>query len=465
MAEPDRALRAPSLLGRLLTVVIAILSLGAVFVAASAWFNGRAASWAAYDRLLLGAAQDIAESIRIVEGAPVVNLPTSAFELLAQAPDDRIAYAVRGAEGALITGQETTPQPERPRATEAHFFDGAMQGEDARFVDVVRRFAERDFSGVVRVTVGQTLIARRAMAVDLMLNALVPLAVAGVVLIAMSVMVLRRAVRPLARIAQDMSRRDPYDLTPVATANVPREVSVILDAMNRFMGRLDRQFAAMQSLISDTAHQLRTPVAAIRAQAETAIEETDPETARRLLSRLARRTRSLGTLLDQMLSRALVIHRTDSVAREIIDLRQIALEIVETRDHEVLAPGVEVELVIGESPVLVAGDEFSLVQAGKNLMSNALTHGRPPVRIGVSADGTRARLWIEDAGPGMDRALMESFGARFQRTSASREDSTGLGLSIVSAVARAFDGVVTAAHDGTRFRMVLELPRVAEDGS
>lgn len=447
-----------SLLTRLLTGVVLILAAGGIIVALSTWFNGRAASWEAYDRLLLGAANDIAESIRIVDGTPRVSLPTSAFELLAQAPDDRVSYAVRGPGGALITGQTGTPRPNASLRRDAVFFDGTMQGEQARFVDVTRRFAERDFSGDVRVTVGQTMIARRALAVDLMLNALVPIALAGAALILISIIVVRGAVRPLDRIAEDMAARDPYDLTPVSVEGVPREIAVIVNAMNGFMGRLDRQFTAMQSLISDSAHQLRTPVAAIRAQTETAIEETDPDERARLLGRLARRTRSLGSLLDQMLSRALVVHRTDSVARERIDLRQIALEIVEARDHEIVTPGVDVELVVGETEVIVAGDEFSLVQAGKNLLSNAIKHGAPPVRVGVSEVNGRALLWFEDQGPGIPPGVLAQTGARFQRTAASREDSAGLGLSIVTAVAEAFDGNIETTRGEAGFRIALVLP-------
>lgn len=451
-----------SLLSRLLTGVVVILAIGGVIVALSTWFNGRAASWEAYDRLLLGAANDIAESIRIADGAPRISLPTSAFELLAQAPDDRVSYAVRGPRDALITGQAETPSPARDQRGDAVFFDGTMQGEQARFVDVTRRFAERDFSGVVRVTVGQTMIARRALAVDLMLNALVPIALAGAAMIIISIIVVRGAVRPLDRIAEGMAARDPYDLTPVSVKAVPREIAVIITAMNRFMERLDRQFTAMQSLISDTAHQLRTPVAAIRAQTETAIEESDPEEQARLLDRLARRTRSLGSLLDQMLSRALVVHRTESVAREEIDLRQIALEIVEARDHELLAPGVEVELVVGEIEVMVAGDEFSLVQAGKNLLSNALKHGRPPVRVGVSQESERALLWFEDQGSGIPSGVLTQNGERFQRTAASREDSAGLGLSIVIAVADALDGEITATRGENGFCVALALPLLGD---
>jgi len=451
---------ATSLLSRLIKAVLALFVLGGLLVAATSWFNGRQAAWESYDRLLVGAASDIAESIRVQDGAPVVDLPVSAFELLAQAPDDRVSYAVRGPDKALITGFADAPAPRNdPRRDPGPaFYEARMQGEDARWVEITRRFAERDFSGEVRVTVGQTNRARQAMAVALMLDALWPMALAGVALLLTSVAVIRTAMRPLNAIAEDLASRDPYDLTPMPTENVPQEIKVIVDAMNRFMARLDRQMVVMRNLISDTAHQLRTPVAAIRVQAETVLEEEDPALRTRALERLLRRTRGLGTLLDQMLSRAMVIHRTDSAPRQALDLRGIALEIVETRDHEAIAPGTEIELVIGEEEVPVMADEFSLVQAGKNLLTNAFRHGAPPVRIGVDRVAGEAKLWVEDGGPGIPSEQAECLDRRFERTAASSEDSAGLGLSIVTAVAAAFGGRVETGREDGRFRIALVLP-------
>jgi two-component system sensor histidine kinase TctE len=455
-----------SLQARVLRRVLALLLLGAVLVAGMAWLNGRQAAWQAYDRILLGAANDIAESIRIQGGGPVVDLPVSAFELLAQAPDDRVAYAVRAADGALITGfADAATRAGMPDTDARLFFDAPMQGERARFVEVTRRFAERDFSGVIRVSVGQTLIARKAMTLRLMLDAVLPLAVAGLVLLVASYFVIRAAVRPLERIADNLLARDPYDLTPMTVVDPPREVAVMVDAMNRFMGRLDRQIGVMRNLISDTAHQLRTPVAAIRVQAEAIIEAPESPDGGQRLVRLVRRTRSLGRLLDQMLSRAMIIHRTDNVPRARLDLREVALGVVEMRDHEVLAPEAEVGLVIGDSPVWVEADEFSLSQAVGNLLSNALRHGQPPVRIGVEARGSEAWLWVLDSGAGPGEDILRGLGQRFERSKASPEDSAGLGLSIVAAVAQAFGGRVAMERTEDGFRMALVLPRVAEVGA
>lgn len=457
--------RPRSLTGRVLGAVLAILLLGGLLVAGSTWWNGRQAARQAYDRILLGAASDIAESIRIQNGAPLVDLPVSAFELLAQAPQDRVHYTVTGPGGSLITGLDgagPVAPPSRGGAS-PRFFDARMDGEAARFVRVTRRFVERDFSGPVDVTVGQTLRARQAMTAELMLDALLPMAVAGLALMVIAWIVIRSALHPLKALSRDLARRDPNDLTPIATDRLPRELQLMLGAMNRFMGRLDGQVETMRNLISDTAHQLRTPVAAIRVQAEIAATEAEGATRGRALDRLLGRTRSLGQLLDQLLSRALVIHRTDSAQRVAVDLREVALEIVERDDHALIAPGVEIRLLIGEEPVIVRADAFSLGEAARNLLGNAIRHGRPPVSIGTERRGDRAILWVQDAGPGPDPAVTARLGERFNRDAGSRESSAGLGLSIVRSVAAAFDGAVemTPLEDGFRAALVLPL---AEEG-
>ncbi|UWQ78295.1 sensor histidine kinase N-terminal domain-containing protein [Leisingera sp. S132] len=461
MAEPRPPL---TLAARVLGAVLLILLLGGVLVSGSAWLNGQQAARQAYDRILLGAARDIAESIRVQEGVPAADLPVSAFQLLAQAPDDRIYYAVHGPGQAFITGvdPESEVQVPPPGSAGPDYFEVPLNGEPARFVRITRRFAERSFSGPVEVVVGQTLRARKAMTSDLMLDALLPMAVAGLALMAMAWLVIRTALRPLEDITDDLARRDPYDLTPIATGRLPRELQVVLGAMNRFMGRLDTQVEAMRNLISDTAHQLRTPVAAMRVQAETAVAEPGEAARRRALERLLARTRSLGRLLDQLLSRALVVHRTDSAPRRPVDLREVALEIMERDDHALLAPGSDLRLEIGEDPVMVLADAFSLGEAAGNLLGNALRHGTPPVAVGAEQRGREAILWVRDAGPGPAPAVTEQLGSRFNRSAGTQENSTGIGLSIVTSVAAAFGGRVEMARGDSGFRAALVLPAAEE---
>ncbi|MBD3785903.1 MAG: sensor histidine kinase N-terminal domain-containing protein [Sphingomonadales bacterium] len=454
-----------SLKSRVVTGVLSLLLVGGLVVALAAFAYGRQAARAAYDRLLLGAANDIAETIQINDGVPAVDLPVSAFQLLALAPDDRIFYAVRDAAGRLITGLAgDLPQAaSTPRAgAEARFFDDRFGPERARFVTVPRRFAERDYSGTIYVTVGQTLRAREAMALGLTRDALIVAGFAGVVLLVLGLVLVDRALGPLDAIARDLSARDPHDLTPMPTG-VPAEMAVVIGAMNRFMGRLERQVEAMRNLISDTAHQLRTPVAALRVQAELAAEEPDPARARAMAARIARRSRALGDLLDQMLARALVIHRSDAARRAAVDLREVALGVIEAGDHELIAPGREVALAIGESPVEVMGDALSLSEAAKNLLVNALRHGAGRVEVGAGLEGGRAVLWVRDTGPGPGAEVLGRIGARFERNAAARGTSAGLGLSIARAVAEACGGTLALDPGPAGFRAALILPPLPEE--
>lgn len=456
-AEPQRSLTA-----RLVIALSGLLIVGALILALAAFAYGRAAARDAFDRLLVGAATDIAASISVVDGKPVVDLPVSAFTLLALAPDDRIAYQVRGPKGEVLTGYAELPQP-GPGAGDTALYDARFTGEPARYIRITRRFAERQFSGSVEVIVGQTLRARTQLALGITRNALGGLAIGGLAMLAFAIIIVHRALRPLDRLADQIGARDPQDLTPIA-AEVPREVDAMVRSMNGFMRRLDRQFETMKRLISDTAHQLRTPVAALRAQADLAAEEDDPAHRDQIVARMHRGTVRLSRLLDQMLSRALVIHRADAARRERLDLREVALDLFEEGDHRAIEPGAEIRLEIGETPVPVLADALSLSEAAKNLLGNALRHGQAPVTLGAGSAEGRARLWIADAGPGPSEEIRARLGERFEPGRPGAGDrGSGLGLSIAQSVAEAYGGRLVTQSDAQGFRIAIELPLAEED--
>ncbi|WP_084714426.1 sensor histidine kinase [Thioclava pacifica] len=452
-----------SLTARLVTGLSSLLILGGLILAFAAFAYGRTAARDAFDRLLVGAANDIAASISIRDGAPVVDLPVSAFELLALAPDDRIAYQISGPGGAVLTGYQDLPRP-TSSARDLVLYDARFKGEPARFIRVTRRFAERQFSGTVEVIVGQTLRARTQLAFSITRNALGGLAVGGIAMLAFAILIVHSALRPLERLAKGIAERDPQDLTPIRAA-VPGEVDVLVQATNGFMARLDRQFATMKSLISDTAHQLRTPVAALRAQSDLAAEEDDPARREEIVVKLHAGTVRLSRLLDQMLSRALVIHRADSARRERVDLRDIALDIFEEGDHAALSPGAEIRLEIGDEEVAVLADALSLSEAAKNLLGNALRHGKAPVTIGAEQENGQARLWVRDSGPGPAPELRARLGERFTpgRSGAGRRGaSSGLGLAIAQSVAETYGGTLEMESDAPGFTIAIVLPAAEE---
>ncbi|MCP1199116.1 sensor histidine kinase [Notoacmeibacter sp. MSK16QG-6] len=442
-----------SLKSRVALAMATVLIVGGVVVLVAALAYGRQAAREAYDRLLVGAASDIAESITIRNGAALVDMPVSAFELLALAPDDRIVYRVLDDDGRTLTGYENTPLPRK--SGETTFYDSEFGGEAARYVSLTRRFAERSFSGSVQVIVGQTLRARQQLARDIAQNALLVLGAAGAAMALFAWLVMQSALRPLPRIGEALRKRDPTDLTPIDLA-APSEIGSLIASLNGFMARLDRQMQSNRHLIGDAAHQLRTPVAAIRAHAQLALEEPDTERRSRMVKRIHDRAVGLSHLLDQMLNHAMIIHRADTAPRDLVDLRNVAVEAFEANEPAILAPSNVVALDLPDDPVTVRGDSLSLAEAAKNLLGNALSHGQPPVRIGVR-DGVQAELWVRDAGEGPPETIRTDPATRFagDRTNGG----SGLGLAIAQAVATVHDGSIRMSADDDGFEAAMVLPK------
>lgn len=449
-----------SLRARVALAVTGILGVGGVLVLIAALAYGQQAAREAYDRLLVGAANEIASSIIIRDGAALVDLPVSAFELLALAPNDRVAYRVIGPQGTTLTGYGSVRIPPGEDETPI-LYDGDFIQEPARFASVVRRFAERDFSGAIRVIVGHTRRARDALALDIAQSALIVLGIAGVGMTVLAYFAVQSALKPLQRIGASLQSRDPHDLTPI-DMSVPQEVAIMLTSLNAFMRRLDRQVSSIRNLISDSAHQLRTPVAAIRAQAELAAAETDQTRQSKIVARIHRRSIGLGRLLDQMLSRALIIHRADAFPREWLDLRTVAIQTLQESDHDVLFAGVEIRLDLPEDAVDVIGDPLSLSEACKNLVNNAVVHGIAPITLGVRTEQRSAILSVRDAGDGPPPALVAQVGERFSHASQAHigeRHGAGLGLSIAHSVAAAHGGALELRRMVTGgFEAALALP-------
>ena len=333
-----------------------------------------------------------------------------------------------------------------------------------RLASEVRRFAERGYTGQVQIIVGHTTRARAALARDITTKALGLLAIAGVALVALVAFAVRSSLGPLARIEQALRSRDPKDLSPL-TVSTPREVETTVAAINRFMGRLSSRVTVMQNLIADATHQLKTPIAALRAQAELAIEEQDPARLRTIAGRIHTRAVGLGRLADQLLNQALIIHRSDAAAQEVIDLREVAIRATDETDHDLLSSGLDLHLDLPEQPVPARGDALSLVEASKNLLSNALRYGAPPVSFSVEPKTEEgiAEFAVTDCGSGIPESDWRDSGRRFARSAGSLPDSAGLGLAIVNAVAEAHHGRLSFSRTAEgRFRVALAIP--AEKG-
>lgn len=453
--------RSRSIAWRLTLLLTLLLTIAAAGTVLAAFSYGQTAATRAFDRLLTGAALQIAERISVVEGETVIDIPLSAFGLLSLASEDRIFYRIIGPDGETLTGDESFPLPEdRSKGDEPLLYDTEFSGEPVRAISMRRFLAERAVRGPITVIVAQTLRARSELANEIVTRAVIGVIIAGGVTLLLALLAMHLALNPLRRVERAILARDPKDLTPFSTAT-PREVEALVGAINRFMARLDRRVGAMQDFVADAAHQMRTPITALRAQTELAMEEDDPGKLKALQRRIRDRAIGVSRLTDQLLSHAMVTHRADSATLEEIDLRRVAVEAEREARRTGGAEGIELDLPA--DPVMVIGDAFSLREAARNLITNALAHGQPPVSLRVSiTDDRKALIAAHDRGPGMNTEQLARIGQRFARD-ASNPQSAGLGLAIVAEVAEFHHGAIrTGSGPDGGFMVGIELPLAPE---
>ncbi len=432
MTEPQR----PSLQRRLILRLGAVCAVAAAVLVLAARGYGEQAADKAFDQILAASALAIAEQVYVSDGRLQVDLPYASLDMLAFARDDRVFYGVWAPDGSALTGYEDLPIPAAPPEAEPRFFDAHYRGETVRFVTLGRLLAEPEANGWARVQVGQTRAERRALATDLALNALLPIMIFMALVVVLVWLSVRRGLSPLARVERELGQRQPNELTPLAV-NAPREIDATVQAINAFMGRLDRNLTQMQHLIADAAHQLRTPLASLRAQASLALDEDDPERLRRIVRRIDRNAALAGRLTGQLLTHAVVTHRANLDRREPLDLCATARQAV--REAASIAQGADrrIRLRLPETSMSLHGDVVVIREALRNLVENALQHGPEDGRVTVCIErrGEGILCAVCDEGRGIDPDDAPRLMQRFERGHDAGAPGSGLGLAIVAAMA------------------------------
>jgi two-component system sensor histidine kinase TctE len=453
--------RNPSIRATLLVYLGILFVAGAALLFAAVRSYGRSTADLSYDRLLTASALSIAENVGIVQGNWHVDLPYAALDVLAQAQNDRVFYRVAAPDGKTITGYDDLPLLFRSTEESMFFFDATYRGEPMRFI-VLRRWIARPVDpGWAFVQVGQTREARNAFANDITFRALLPIVLLTLVALPLLWFGVDRALRPLASIERDLMNREPSDLRPVSGA-VPIELAHLVGALNGFMARLASNVAVLRTFIADAAHQMRTPLASLRAQAQLAIDEKDPAEQRRSLLLVETNAGRLSRLLDQLLSDAIVTHRSDLRHFEPLDLVQGIREAI----REIMPraePQPELRFQYDSAHAPMSGDRVMLSEAIKNLISNALLHGMPergPIDIRLRREGALYIIEIADRGPGIPVHERERVFERFHRGDeppATR--GSGLGLPIVKRVLDAHNGTIALKdRPGGGLLVRIELP-------
>jgi two-component system sensor histidine kinase TctE len=241
----------------------------------------------------------------------------------------------------------------------------------------------------------------------------------------------------------ELTRRAPTDLNPIETS-VPTEVSSLVSSLNIFMQRLDGVLSTLRRIAVDTTHEMRTPLASIRALAEVATTEQDPGVLRGYVRRIHANAVDATRIVNQLLAEAAIAHHIETSANPACDFLELYLQAVERLPAHNMKRCRLTDLPAGESEFVVRGAPLAFRELIDNLLDNALKYApESPIDVDLrtSSDGSTIEFEVADRGPGIPDAEKALVLKRFQRGSTGAAIAgTGLGLNIAKSAAAAAGG-------------------------
>ena len=429
LAEPA-SLRA-RLLARLLVPMVILLAVSA----AVAYFAAFRFANQVYDRTISDTSIALSQlTHRGPDGALALDLPREAQHMLASDQRDSVYYAViHAVGGGFLAGHHGLPEPASVPEPGA-----PPQCSDATYRgDPVRIAAYRPADTPVVVLVAETVVKRDLLAFEIIASMLLPLLALVALGTAAIWMGVAQGLRPLVRMAEQLRDRSAQDLGPVDESSAPSEVRPVVQALNGLLAQVDTMLTSQQRFVADAAHQLRTPIAGLKTQAETALRAGSVTEIRPIVANIVAAATRMSSLVTQLLALA----RFGPEARPPLtplDLEALAREV--TADW--ITRGLELGMDLGYEgdgqPHWVRGDPVMLRELLGNLVDNTLRHcpSGTEVTVAVRREGERVLLQVTDTGPGIPETERRRVFERFYRLADSTVPGTGLGLSIAEEIAR-----------------------------
>lgn len=437
--------RTPSLRARLLGGVLLAVTVVWLAVATAGWLRARREAEALFDAHLAQAAAVLVALLADDEDDDDDDDDHHGELEIEHAPElhryaRKVAFQVW--EGRKLRVHSRNAPRERLSGVEQGFSDTAVGSERWRV------FSTRAFRGRGLVQVGERADAREAVAEELAWQLLLPLAVALPLLAVALSLAIGRALGPLRALADAVATRDPERLEPVAVERVPREVRVLVDRLNDLFARIAASLERERAFTADAAHELRTPLAAIRAQAEVARAAAADAERRHALDAVIAGCDRAAHLAEQLLTLARLEAEGWAERFTGCDLTAVARAVLAELGQTAHSRGVALALDT-PGPVTVRGDAALLHVLVRNLTDNALRYGASGgrVRVAVEAGAAGAVLRVEDQGPGLSPEARARVFDRFHRELGTGESGAGLGLAIAARVA-ALHGARLGLADG-----------------
>ena len=409
-----------------------------------------AAADTAYDRTLLATAKSLSEQLSVVgEGAQARVSSTLAYSALEAFEADnrsRIFYRVRGFQGEMVSGFDDLPPP-RARLPEqkiyaalVHFYDDSYRGRPVRMAVLLQPVASSQAQGMTTIQVAETLELRQTLARQILIDTLWRQAALVVMIVLVVVVVVQRATRPVRAMSQALARRSENDLSPLPTDAAPREVLPLLEATNQHMQRLSHLLAHQKRFVRDTSHQLRTPLAVLKTQVQSARRGDVPPL--QALEEIGHTVERATELANQMLALAKVEQLRQERDAPVVDWGEVVRAVALDLAPLIADRSLDFSLEVCRAPV--RSHEWALRELGRNLLHNAIKHSPPGARLAVTmaCDERTAALSISDCGPGISGHLRERLFQPFATDHGACPSGagSGLGLAICQGIVQSLDG-------------------------
>ncbi|WP_417812561.1 sensor histidine kinase N-terminal domain-containing protein [Thalassospira alkalitolerans] len=440
-----------------------LVSAGGFFLIllAVTWFavtrSAHRAADEAYDRVLGAAALAIADTVEIQDATVFVDIPYSAFSILGTSQLNRIFYRIIAPDGSLVTGSPTLALDTKlPVSAALQFSDSVYRGAQVRVASVGRFREGAGGGGWVNVMVAETREARKMLAAQLAFNALWPAIGAVIVGSALILLAVRRAFFPLRTLEAQIRSRVASDLAPIS-GNVPREIQALVAALNEFIERLGSTLAGLKMVTADAAHQLRTPLTAVRSLTEVTLDDMPEGPLKRRMRRIHHNSVTASVLANQLLTDATVLHLIEAKSSERCDIDALIRDLLRQKGD--MFEKSRISYTPHSAEVWTVGSPVALREMLRNIVDNALVHGKGPVDVTLKQMTDQIEISVADCGPGIPEHERERVFRRFTRGEAVEHAGSGLGLTIAQNVVRALGGqIVLRDRDGGGLVVVIQLP-------
>jgi two-component system sensor histidine kinase TctE len=402
----------------------------------------------AYDRTLLASAKAIGELLDvdgIGDQATIrAQIPYSALEAFEADNRSRMNYRVSDAKGQWIDGAQDLPlwtgtlPNQGPYAALVDFYDDSFRGDPVRVAVLLQPVASTRGQAMATVQVAETLELRHTLARQILLDTLLRQMLLISVIITVVLVVVHRVTRPVRRLSESLRQRAEDDLTPIEASDIPREIQPLTDATNQVMQRLQHVLDHQKRFVRDAAHQLRTPLAVLKVQVQSALrgDVAAPLALQEIQVTVDRAT----ALANQMLSLAKVEQVRQMQDFATIDWAEVVRAVALDVSPLIAEKDIDFELVT--LPCSMHAHDWMLRELTRNLLHNAARHtpvgGQLSVRI--QPEGNSAQLVVADTGTGISEDMRQRLFQPF--ATGDTKSGTGLGLTIAREIVQALDGSI-----------------------